>query len=147
MAVRHLTYVIRRSSFTRSSVVGITAAAWFLISNHCALAVVSPVPTTVAAHAHCHQEKPLPSQKSGNEQLPCCKILRALVVKESSIAQDFYKFSQPTDYPAVTNAVGTGLLQLSVIANELDTGPPVAASFAELVLQRSILAHAPPFIV
>jgi hypothetical protein len=26
----------------------------------------------------------------------------------------------------------------------LDTGPPGARSFAELILQRSILAHAPP---
>jgi hypothetical protein len=29
----------------------------------------------------------------------------------------------------------------------LDTGPPGATSFAELVLQRSILAHAPPIVV
>jgi hypothetical protein len=28
----------------------------------------------------------------------------------------------------------------------LDTGPPGARSFAELILQRSILAHAPPFL-
>jgi hypothetical protein len=27
----------------------------------------------------------------------------------------------------------------------LDTGPPGAFSFAELILQRSLLAHAPPF--
>ena len=27
---------------------------------------------------------------------------------------------------------------------ELDIGPPFATSFAELVLQRSVLAHAPP---
>jgi hypothetical protein len=26
----------------------------------------------------------------------------------------------------------------------LDTGPPESSSFAELVLQRSLLAHAPP---
>jgi hypothetical protein len=26
----------------------------------------------------------------------------------------------------------------------LDTGPPDAHSFAELILQRSLLAHAPP---
>ena len=29
----------------------------------------------------------------------------------------------------------------------LDTGPPRAISFSELVLQRSILAHAPPLSV
>ena len=28
----------------------------------------------------------------------------------------------------------------------LDTGPPGAHSFAELILQRSLLAHAPPFL-
>jgi hypothetical protein len=29
---------------------------------------------------------------------------------------------------------------------ELDTGPPFANTFAESVLQRSILAHAPPHV-
>jgi hypothetical protein len=127
-------------------VAAVTAAAWFLISNHCGLALLSPGATTVAAHAHCHQQEPAPLQKGGDEQLPCCKVLRAIVVKESSVAQDFYKFGQPTHYPAVTNAIGAGLLELPVVANELDTGPPIAGSFAELVLQRSILAHAPPFV-
>jgi hypothetical protein len=28
----------------------------------------------------------------------------------------------------------------------LDTGPPGSISFAELILQRSILAHAPPVL-
>jgi hypothetical protein len=28
----------------------------------------------------------------------------------------------------------------------LDTGPPGARSFAELILQRSLLAHAPPIL-
>jgi hypothetical protein len=28
----------------------------------------------------------------------------------------------------------------------LDTGPPGACSFAELILQRSLLAHAPPVL-
>ena len=28
----------------------------------------------------------------------------------------------------------------------LDTGPPGAFSFAELILQQSLLAHAPPFL-
>jgi hypothetical protein len=30
---------------------------------------------------------------------------------------------------------------------ELDTGPPFVHTFAESVLQRSILAHAPPIFV
>jgi hypothetical protein len=29
----------------------------------------------------------------------------------------------------------------------LDTGPPGAFSFAELILQQSLLAHAPPVLV
>ena len=32
-------------------------------------------------------------------------------------------------------------------ASELDTGPPRSISFAELILQRSLLSHAPPFAV
>jgi hypothetical protein len=34
--------------------------------------------------------------------------------------------------------------KVTLRGGELDTGPPFAKTFAELTLQRSILAHAPP---
>ncbi len=45
----------------------------------------------------------------------------------------------------VVELISAAETQLSPL--ELDTGPPFAGSFAESVLQRSILAHAPPSLV
>jgi hypothetical protein len=36
--------------------------------------------------------------------------------------------------------------KVTLLGRELDTGPPFAKTFAESILQRSILAHAPPFL-
>jgi hypothetical protein len=142
MAVRHLTYVIRRSSFIRSSVVGITAAAWFLISNHCALAVFERA-RTLPVHSACHgaaATQPKPPIKS--EQTPCCKTLRATLVKtDSSVAASSLSLSlQPYFDGGIAFFEQFQRLQ----SFELDTGPPFSESFAESVLQRSILVHAPP---
>jgi hypothetical protein len=141
MTVRHLTYVIRRSSFIRSSLVAITAAAWFLISNHCALAVFEKA-QTITVHSACHGAAPTQPTPPIKSEGPCCKTLRATLVKtDSSVAASSLSFSlQP--YFAGIIAFSEQLQRPQSF--ELDTGPPFSESFAESVLQRSILVHAPP---
>jgi hypothetical protein len=121
----------------------LTLVAWFSISNHCALAAFEGS-QSVAVHASCHGSTPAPSKvpaKGG--QTPCCKLMRATVVRDSaSVAEK-----------TLTLLLQPYFVGLIVFPEqlywpqsfELDTGPPLARSFAESVLQRSILAHAPPF--
>jgi len=74
----------------------------------------------------------------------CCKILRAVVfAKAKDWARDDGKF-RDANFPVQT-AVLVLYQSLAVALLLLDTGPPGAFSFAELILQRSLLAHAPPF--
>jgi hypothetical protein len=113
--------------------------AWLAVSNHCALAVLAGSATQAAEvqHACC--------PGAGGERPPaeagkvCCKSLRAL----------------PPDTAAplsVTPALLAAFLPLEILEAPLEralapaggASPPGAQSFAELVLQQSLLGHAPP---
>ena len=120
-------------------------AAWLHISNHCALALLVPSPDP-AVHQHCHSDADDSDKKQSEETLPCCNILRAVVAQTLETGINIDKLWQPADYEAVVPA-GLIVFDHTTDANELDTGPPFAASFAELILQRSLLAHAPPLFV
>jgi hypothetical protein len=70
--------------------------------------------------------------------------LRAVApVATKSWTRDDAKFSEANRYYEERTLI-TAYLQMTVAPLFLDTGPPDAHSFAELILQRSLLAHAPP---
>lgn len=135
-----------RSMLLRAGVILITLLAWFSISNHCAIGALGSQ-ATVTMHGACHESSPPPAESPGKgEQSPCCKILRATLVKLSTPwpASDLAAFSLQTYF--TTLVVFPELLH-SPTPLESDTGPPFCGSFAESVLQRSILAHAPPLFL
>jgi hypothetical protein len=120
----------------------LTMVAWFAISNHCVLgAIEAPVGTPVT---HCHDHQSSPVQPSGDDQeSPCCKTLRATVaipVKAPEAQQDGSSIAG--DFVSRIHAFDDR--RLECVPYFSDTGPPGSSTFAELVLQRSILAHAPP---
>jgi hypothetical protein len=126
----------------RAGVVVVTLVGWFSISNHCALAAFESSQSG-AAHASCHANTRAPSKLPvKGEETPCCKLLRATLVKDNaSVAENALMFSlQPYFVGLIVFPEQLHWPQ----SFELDTGPPFSGSFAESVLQRSILAHAPP---
>lgn len=140
--------VVKRQSAIPSAVatVLISAVAWFAASNHCALGVLTPAAEALAVHAHCHGVPPEPA-KNADEGLPCCKVLRATVAANIEAPA-----SQQTGLVAAQDFFIAELLSiddqdLQPLPEEIDTGPPFASSYAELILQRSVLAHAPPSLV
>ena len=117
-------------------------AAWFSISNHCALSAVIALETNKSmAGMHCHGAQPAPA-KHGGEETPCCKVLKALTIAKVDAGANPGDFVLK-NYPVSQLVLGILYSQTNMIAQ--DTGPPGALSFSESVLQRSILAHAPPF--
>ena len=131
-------------AITRCVTVLLAIVSWIAISNHCAFSAISaPVGDTQGA---CPFHSKPPKQKEQPSQVQCCKVLRAVVpaATKSSARDDanfpggdlrFEKFA----FLALSRNAPTPLL--------LDTGPPGALSFAELILQRSLLTHAPPILV
>ena len=128
---------------TRCAVVLIAICSWFAMSNHCAFAAVAT--KTDSPQTECPFHSKPAKQKQKPSQLQCCKILRAVVFAQTkSWARDDAKFFDldlcVEEFPLVESFPNA---QASL---SLDTGPPGAHSFAELILQRSLLAHAPPIV-
>jgi hypothetical protein len=116
-------------------------AAWLSISNHCVLgSLIAVQAKDSAAPMHCHGDRPAPA-KSGDEQTPCCKVLKAVAMAKVSIGANTIDFVLKK-YPTGDLVLGIWLAHTHTLG--LDTGPPGVLSFSESVLQRSLLAHAPP---
>jgi hypothetical protein len=132
----------------RLLVVAISLAAWFLASNHCALAVppgIAKVTESSQCPMHVHkQQAPQHDKGNGCGDLPCCKDLQTpLAITAKIIAKPMWLGDLQ---PFFSQVMGTFGIQPRTIAMVLETGPPGALSFCEAVLQRSILAHAPPAV-
>ena len=130
------------ASIARRLTVLVMIGAWLLLSNHCLLgAVVSPAQSASEITGGCPMHSS-PAKKKPAVKNPCCKDVRAIVAKCMTRATPFaLRFVGRCDYAAEIFAFPPRIV-LEIGA--LDTGPPGCFSFAELVLQESMLSHAPP---
>ena len=128
----------------RSFIVLVTIAAWFSLSNHCALGLgLAPAKSSAPAEAGECPMHSAPAKKKQPAQVPCCKDLRAVKAKSAAHAMAaalIGSASAQTDAPEIF----LPLPRIAFGVETLDTGPPGAVTFAESVLQRSMRAHAPP---
>jgi hypothetical protein len=125
----------------RWAIMVLAICSWIAISNHCAFAAVATKNEPAESECPFHSKPAKPQNPSAGIQ--CCKILRAVVPNGAkNWARDDAKFSdvnllfEEFSVIALLRSAPTPLL--------LDTGPPDARTFAELILQRSLLALAPP---
>ncbi len=131
------------TAITRYAAVAIAICSWIAVSNHCAFAAVAP--EIGKAQSKCPFHSKPAKQKGQSSQIQCCKVLRAVVfAKTKDWARNDAKFGDAS-FPV---QAGTFVVysSRSIAPLLLDTGPPSAFSFAELILQRSLLSHAPPFV-
>lgn len=130
-------------NFGRRATALVAAVAWFSISNHCTLAAAAAARAdSTTSVMHCHSNQPAPNKQKNEEAMPCCKVLKALEAKTATVV--------PTTFDFVLKEYLDGAI-LPIISEPhglliaCNSGPPAHAfSFSESVLQRSILAHAPP---
>ena len=101
----------------------------------------------VAARAECHHCKPAPGSDSPSPAAPeCCRAIQGGVVPDSAAAKPFNGLAQ---VPLVIffDLVLPEPFRMDGLLSSLVHGPPRTDSFAETVLQRSLLSHAPPATV
>jgi hypothetical protein len=132
-----------RSIFT----VVVMISAWFAISNHCALVAVATAAATAtstsAGECPFHSKASMPAKPKPVSNSTCCKNLQAIASKcANAFATKLFALCQ-IDFGVQSLAPSP---KVTTSPLQLDTGPPGAQSFAELILQRSILAHAPPLL-
>ena len=133
-----------RSQSLRLPIVALTALGWLTLSNHCAIAALGN-PRDVQPRPSCHhspakQDAPAKEKRCDFE---CCKLLRAMPTKSAGKVSASYHIQFANFAYSVAQSAFEILLR-ATLPLELNTGPPLVPSFAESVLQRSILAHAPP---
>ena len=130
-------------SFARGAVAFVTALAWFSISNHCAFGgMVAAHSHSPATAMHCHGSQPTPAKQNGEESVSCCKVLKALEAKAPTLTPNTFDFVLKEYFPGAILPIVSESHGLLIAC---DSGPPAGAfSFSELILQRSLLAHAPP---
>jgi len=128
----------------RGSVVFLATLAWLAVSNHCALASFEASAGVIPAST-CHDtvDHHAPARQKKAADVECCKVLRATLpsLEKHLLAQPAFSFALRPSFAALLSVTGR---PRPILPLELDTGPPKSASFAETVLQRSLLAHAPP---
>jgi hypothetical protein len=127
----------------RSLIAAITICSWIAVCNHCAFAAVAM--EIDKGQAKCPFHSKPEKQKDQASQVQCCKVLRAVVFsKTKDWARNDGTFRDAT-FPVQAGAFFAGSPR-AVEPLLLDTGPPDGFSFAELILQQSLLAHAPPLV-
>lgn len=134
---------IYANSIARFIVILVVMSGWFVLSNHCALGMI---PKVGAAHQCCENGKfaSAEDQPAQGGTIICCKALQALSHDTANVS-----VLKPNLAPVLFATAWLLELErqhecradLEVCG---DTAPPLAISFSELVLQRSLLAHAPP---
>ena len=128
---------------TRHAGVAIAICSWIAVSNHCAFAAIATEINKAKTECPFHSEPA--KQKEQSSQVQCCKILRAVVfAKTKDWARNDAKFCA-ANFPIQAEAL-YAYESRAVEPLLLDTGPPGRFSFAELILQQSLFAHAPPFV-
>ena len=131
----------------RLAIALVMSLSWFSLVNHCELAAAT-APKPTQAHSCCENDKgahKAPVKNNQHSSIACCKGGHPAIasIGETALSSDLSS-APPADLIA---SIVFRDVPLSADILELDTGPPFASSFAEVVLQRSILAHAPPYLV
>lgn len=133
-------------SVLRFVVVTAVLLSWFTITNHCALGLMKPTAQAKSAHAGCCSGESAPAKPApGNGVRECCKSIHVELPGTVAVTFDVSSFHLDLPLPAHWNTVH--LIGTRCENFMRDHGPPRSLTFAELVLQRSLLSHAPPVVV
>jgi hypothetical protein len=133
---------LRQPRWFSATIACAIAVAWLLATNHCAFATIA-AHSAKAAHACCHEEDaPHPSAP---QSMQCCDALKASLPAQAVVPAASLSALLP-DWTATE--VLPRLVAVENLRATPATGPPPRAeSFAEIVLNRSLPALAPPVFV
>lgn len=126
----------------RSATVALLLVSWLLFTNHCALGMMQRPAPSVDQADHCCGKS---DHRNTQPEQPgdCCKIKATpTAAKTDAPAATFQLQFEDYVIQVLVPPVGQPIPDFL-----FDHGPPRAVSFAEAVLQRSLLGHAPPAIV
>jgi hypothetical protein len=128
-----------RHRVVRSFLVILSLAAWFALTNHCALSAIALPAESGSEMSRCPMHST--PKKTPAATTPCCKDLRATVAKTVAAIPIALRLIDSRDY---ASQIISEPARIAIQIEGVDTGPPGCLSFAESVLQESMPSHAPP---
>lgn len=132
---------LRNTSISRCFVVAVMLLSWLVVTNHCALAQIQG---PNLQHAHCHAAKDDSGSKAPVDGMrECCKAIKANLASQPEIKFEA-SLLEIQSYALLHALMMPAAMPLPDLLH--DHGPPRVISFAESVLQRSLLSHAPPVV-
>ncbi len=140
---------VRTNIALRIVATAVMLCAWVVLSNHCALSAVFAVKSASVATVEpgCCKNQPQPGDHDGScPQLPqgCCKTLKVAMPDAMKIAHASLALVDPN---VAAWIVDFTVLLTGECSAATDPGPPPdVPGFAWLVLNQSLLSHAPPSI-
>ena len=129
----------------RATISLVAVVAWLIAANYCTLAAAEEMLVKPATHACCSGEN-APAKGANDSGLECCKIFPTVALPDTVSVHANVAFAHGLPINFAVDAEAASVASLQSVAIEWDTGPPRSDSFAESVLQRSLLAHAPPLV-
>lgn len=131
---------LRSNRLISALIVAVTFFGWMVLANHCALGGLAQPQVAEEDHSCCQRSEPASTQDAPAE-VQCCKSLHAVAPEALKTAApvlmvwvlEWAAELLPAETPAISPSGSFG-----------DGSPPPAVPFSELVLQRSLLSHAPP---
>lgn len=137
---------LRQARWFSAVVTCVAAFAWLVAANHCAFATIA-AHSAKTTHACCHEEDGQhdQSQPTFPQSMQCCDTLKASVPAQAVVpAASFHELQLAW----VESEILPNLVAAQSLVIAPSTGPPPRAeTFVESVLNRSLLAHAPPVFV
>jgi hypothetical protein len=134
--------VLRSGKFAMTTIAAILLA-WTFASNHCAWeSLRSHSPANSAGHECCDKKSPQPT--SPKTLVTCCDSMKVPLPAVAMAPATNWLALEPA-WPET--AATLSLPEPVAPSSRANESPPQAESFSELVLCRSLLSHAPPFVV
>lgn len=119
--------------------------SWLVVTNHCALGFMQTALGAKAEHAHCHARTSDDGGKAPADGMrECCRVIKASLVSKTEFKFETAQLQLQAFLILDVLCAPEGDLAPAFIH---DHGPPRVVSFAESVLQRSLLSRAPPALV
>lgn len=125
----------------RIAIVTLLMVSWVLFTNHCVLGMMQATGKT----EHCCGGETGPQHEPPGGLRECCHVKATTALAQAQVKFDAAKFALRC--LALVQVLVAPQTELQCTASVFDHGPPGSISFAESVLQRSLLSHAPPFAV
>jgi hypothetical protein len=137
-----------KARFFKATVGLLAVLAWLTGTNHCMLELMKQPEKAAVSMASCpeHSQKSSGANNDASGMLACCQGLQSPDFHVGKTKISFNPVLVRIQLLAIGDLIFPDAPRTILPSTEYNTGPPLANSFVETVLQRSLRENAPPLV-